>query len=360
MDMIEDLVALSHDPSPDKRRQLLRGVADMFLDDIETYTDRSLVLLTDVLTDLLKQVDETTRAEIAGRLSDAPNAGEALHLFLAYDDPDVAGPVLRNSRVLSDEALVDIAETKGQAHRLAIAMRDHLTETVTDTLISKGESPVLKAVTNNYGAAISDNSFMKLADHARSDDGLLDAMSYRADMPRQVADNVLSLMPEDARIRLGALLAADRDAVRPLMEKAADLTKRKKMGRALERLETKGLIRQIRDHEMNFDEVLLWLADRDRILDLALVLSEFSKVDEALATGAILKVNAAPVVILLRSLDVGEEAVKSLANLRCRRLNLPRTMADHMLDRWAELDEATAQRALRFTLARKSAQLDAA
>ena len=141
MDMIEDLVALSHDPSPDKRRQLLRGVADMFLDDIETYTDRSLVLFTDVLTDLLKQVDETTRAEIAERLSDAPNAGEALHLFLAYDDPDVAGPVLRNSRVLSDEALVDIAETKGQAHRLAIAMRDHLTETVTDTLISKGESP---------------------------------------------------------------------------------------------------------------------------------------------------------------------------------------------------------------------------
>ncbi len=185
-------------------------------------------------------------------------------------------------------------------------------------------------------------------------------MSFRADMPRQGADTILSLMPEDARIRLGALLAADRDAVRPLMEKAADLAKHKKMGRALERLETKGLIRQVRDHEMDFDQVIIWLADRDRILDLALVLSEFSKADEAVATGAILKVNAAPVVILLRSLNVGEDAVKSLANLRCRRLNLPRTMADHMLDRWAELDEATAQRALRVTLARKSAQLDAA
>ncbi len=358
--MIEDLVALSHDPAPEKRRELLRGVADLFLDDSETYSDRSLVLFTDVLTDLLQQVDENTRAEIAERLSDAPNAGEALHMFLAYDEVEVAGPVLRNSRHLSDEALVDIAEQKGQAHRLAIAMRETLTETVTDVLIAKGEAPVLRAVTSNFGAAISTHSFATLADHARSDDRLLDAMSYRADMPRQVADNVLNLMPEDARIRLAALLAADRDAVKPLMEKAASLTKRKKMGRALERLETKGLIRQVRSSEMTMSQVVKWLSDRDRILDLALVFSDFSRVDEAVATGAILKVNAAPVVILLRSLSVDEEGVRSVAQLRCRRLNLPKSMADHMVDRWAELDEATAQRALRFTLARRSAQLDAA
>jgi len=358
--MIEDLVALSYDPAPEKRRELLRGVADLFIEDSDAYTDRSLVLFTDVLTGLLKQVDDSTRAEIAERLSEAPNAGEALHLFLAYGEADVAAPVLRNSRHLTDEALVDIAASKGQAHRLAIAMREHLTETVTDALIDKGETPVLQAVTENFGALISDDAFAKLADHAKSDEKLLDAMSFRADMPRDVADSVLNLMPEDARIRLGALLAADRDAVRPLMEKAAELTRQKKMGRALERLETKGLIRQVREEEISLDEVLIWLAERERILDLALALSEFSKIEESLATGTILKVNATPIVVLLRSLGVGEGAVRSIANLRCRRLNLPRSMAEHLLARWSELDVDTAKRAMRFTVARMAAQLDAA
>lgn len=358
--MIEDLITISRDRSPAKRRELLRSIADLFLDDVETYSDRALVLFTEVLTDLLKQVDGQTRVEIADRLADAPESGEALHLFLAYDDPDVADPVLRKSTNLSDETLVDIASNRGQAHRLAIAMRAHLTKTVTDALIEKKEAPVLRAVTGNLGAEISRASFTTLAERARSDDKLLDAMSYRADMPRAVADDVMRLLPDDARIRLAALLAADYGAVRPLMEKAARLTRQKKMGRALERLETKGLIHQIRQKEMSLDQVVKWLSDRDRILDLSLVLGAFAGIDEGVATGAILKVNAAPVVILLRSLGVSEEAVGAVAELRCRRLNLPRTMADHMVDRWNELDGPAAQRALRFTLARNSAKLPAA
>lgn len=358
--MIEDLIALSHDPSPAKRRQLLRAVADMFLDDVDAYSDRALVLFTEVLADLLKQVDGQTRVEIAERLADAPDAGEALHLFLAYDDPDVAVPVLRKSVHLDDKTLVDIASTKSQAHRMAIAMRAHLTETVTDALIEKREAPVLRAVTSNFGAAISPDGFATIAEKAKSDSKLLDAMSYRADMPRPVADDVMRLLPEDARIRLAALLAADRGAVKPLMEKAARLARQKKMGRALERLETKGLIHQVRQNEISLDQVVKWLADHDRILDLSLVLGEFSGIDEGVATGAILKVNAAPAVILLRTLGVSKEAVQAVANLRCRRLNLPRSMAEHMVDRWAELDTPTAQRALRFTLARNSAKLPAA
>jgi hypothetical protein len=358
--MFEELVRPSHDPSPENRRLLLGNVADLFLDDAETYSDRLLVLFTDVLTGLLKQVDEHTRAEIAERLADAPNAGEALHLFMAYDEPDIAGPVLSRSAHLTDDKLIDIASRKSQAHRLAIAMRDSLTEAVTDVLIERGESPVLHAVTTNMGAQISTNSFTSLAHKAKGDTKLLNAMSYRADMPRQVADSILSLMPEDARIRLGALLAADRDSVKPLMEKAAVLTRQKKMSRALERLETKGLIHQVRENEIPLDQVVKWLADHDRILDLSLTLSDFSGIEEGIATGAILKVNAAPVVILLRSLDISEEAVRSVATLRSRRLHLPSTMSDPMVDRWLELDGPTAQRAMRFTLARKAAHLTAA
>lgn len=349
--MIDNLVQLSRDPSPARRRELLRSIADMFLEDVGAYNDRLLVQFTDVLTILLGQVDTRARTEFAERVSEAPHAGHALHCALANDNLDVATPVLRRSTLLDDETLVDIASRQSQGHLEAIATRDRLSAAVTEALVSYGESSVLRVVTGNFGAEISESSFVALADKAWDDRELLDAMSYRPDMPRKIAGHILELLPEESRMRLAALLAADRDAVRPLFRKAAALTKQKKLGRALERLETKGLMQQAHSGEITLDQVVCLLADKNRILDLALVLAEFANIEESMVTGAILKINAAPTVVLMRNLELGEDAVRAVANLRCRRLNLPNSMREHLIERWNELDVATARRAMHFTLA---------
>lgn len=355
-EMLDELVKLSRDPSPEKRRELLRSVTVLFLEDEKIYSDRALILFGEVLRGLLEQVDTEARSDIAGRIAEAPHAGQALHYFLAEGELDVAAPVLRVSTLLDDAILVDIASRKSQGHLEAIAMRDHLSITVTDILVERGDPPVLHAVTRNIGAEISVISFGKIATSAQDNEQLLEAMSYRPDMPNEIADRILHLLTEDAQVRLAALLAADREAVRPLIEQAAKLTKQKKLSRALERLETKGLVQQIRSGDKTLDEVVQWLADHDRVMDLALALGEHAGIDEAIITGAVLKVNAAPVVILVRSLELSEDTVRSVADLRCRRLNLPLTMQEHLLDRWRELDTPTAKRALRFTLVSRAAQ----
>jgi len=358
--MIENLVQLSRDPSPARRRELLRSIADMFLDEAEPYNDRLLVQFTDVLTILLKQVDTRARTEFAERVSEAPQAGHALHYALANDNLDVATPVLSRSTLLDDENLVEIASHRGQGHLEAIATRDRLSAAVTDALVAYGDNPVLRIVTGNFGAEFSQASFETLAEKATADSELLNAMSFRPDIPRKIADTILKLLPNDARMRLSALLAADPTAIRPLFRKAAALTKQKKLGRSLERLETKGLIQQVRKGDVSLDQVVCVLADKNRILDLALALSDFAKIEEALVTGAILKVNAAPVVVLLRALELNEEAVRAVANLRCRRLNLPNSMREHLLERWNELDAPSAKRAMRFTMESQALRQSAA
>ena len=349
--MIDDLIKLSRNPTPAGRRDLLRSLSDLFLDEVEPYSDRLLFLFADVLTELLKQVDTRTRSEFAERVAAAPHTGKAMHCRLAQDEIDVAGPVLRKSDLLDDDTLIDIAAHRGQSHLKAIAGRDSLTEAVTDILVEKGDLAVLQVVTENLGARFSEQGFCMLVDTASDDAQLMNALSYRADMPRVAADRILTMLPEEARARLSALISLDREAVSSIFSKAATLANKKKLGRALQRLEAKGLIQQIRFQDVSLNRVVISLAEGDRVLDLAMVLADFANVEESLVAGAVLRVNVAPVVVLLRTLDVSEDAVRSVANLRCRRLNLPSSMRDHMLKSWNELDTATAKRAMTFTMA---------
>lgn len=349
MNLIEELQTMQRQNDPGRRREMLSAFADLFFDSAEHYSDRLLVQYSDVLTDLLQRVDPETRAEIADRIADAPHASQALHLFLAQAELDVAAPVLRRSRHLGDEALVEIATRKTEGHRLAIAMREHLSEAVTDVLVEFGEPTVLQAVTLNLGAEISELSFGRLAQFAEDDEDLLEAMSHRPDLPRAAADRILRLLPAEARSRLATLLAADRDSVRPLLSQAAWVARQQRLDRALERLEAKGLIRQIAEGELPRDVVVKWLAGKDRVLDLALVFAELADFRESVMASCLLKADNGPLVVLIRSLDISEDAVRSIAMMRCRRLALPLSARDQLLARWKAIQPDTAKRAMRFT-----------
>ena len=61
----------------------------------------------------------------------------------------VAGSVLTGSNILQTSDLVEIASTKGQDHLLAISGRENLPEAVTDVIVDRGESRVIRKLANN-------------------------------------------------------------------------------------------------------------------------------------------------------------------------------------------------------------------
>src|ERR687888_282456 len=65
------------------------------------------------------------------------------------DEIEVAGPVLRESERLDNEALVANASTKSQAHLLAISQRRSIAENVTDVLVRRGNQEVVNSVARN-------------------------------------------------------------------------------------------------------------------------------------------------------------------------------------------------------------------
>ena len=78
---------------------------------------------------------------------------------LAWDDEiEVAGSVLAQSSRLGTETLVEIASQKGQEHLLAISGRADLPTAVTDVIVDRGESRVIRKLANNASAHFSEHA----------------------------------------------------------------------------------------------------------------------------------------------------------------------------------------------------------
>src|SRR5262249_32276552 len=87
--------------------------------------------------------------------------------------------------------LVDIAESKGQAHLLAISARARIAEPVTDVLLCCGDQDVLRSTAENRGARLSDAGFCTLVERAKTDGGLAEKVLLRPDIPPPLFHDLL-------------------------------------------------------------------------------------------------------------------------------------------------------------------------
>lgn len=79
---------------------------------------------------------EEARRQAVAALSRNPNVPEPVALFIASQPIGVAAPFLIGSPCLTDEMLMFIARTQGEAHARAIVRRENLSPTMIDTLVA--------------------------------------------------------------------------------------------------------------------------------------------------------------------------------------------------------------------------------
>lgn len=138
--------------SPGRRADTLRGVTDLFLNDASRLSEEQVVLFDDVIGRLIDEIEIKALIELGQRLAPVANAPvEVIRRLAHHDDVAVAGAVLVHSERLTDADLVAIAETRGQAHLLAMSSRKRLDEAVTDALVRLGNDAVLRKVAGNSG-----------------------------------------------------------------------------------------------------------------------------------------------------------------------------------------------------------------
>jgi uncharacterized protein (DUF2336 family) len=165
---MQDLLDLAHDKSVDGRSRLVQIVGDLFFDGTDVLSENERALMTDILRQLIHDVEMSVRRELADRLAGEFDAPPELVMALANDTIEVAHNILLNSDVLQDLELIEIIQHQSYEHHLAIAARSKVSEAVSDALVETDNPEVIVTLIENEGAEISDNTLEYLVNQSKT------------------------------------------------------------------------------------------------------------------------------------------------------------------------------------------------
>jgi uncharacterized protein (DUF2336 family) len=200
---LAELIALAHEPSSDKRRELLREVTDLFFaGPPEGHSAGEMHLFDGVLGALADEMEQEVRAELAGRMADASVAPRNLIRTLAAEDLGVSAPILSRSKALGEEDLVALAKHRGQAHLRVISSRDDLTTAVSDVIVERGDDTTLGALLGNKTAPLSRQASETVVDRATENPALHEAVIDRQDLPVDLLNEMYFVVEQRLRQRI--------------------------------------------------------------------------------------------------------------------------------------------------------------
>ncbi|MAK62737.1 MAG: hypothetical protein CMK09_17345 [Ponticaulis sp.] len=194
------LKELARDNSVEERRELLRSITDMFLAQSSSKSESECMLFDEVVGAVVKDMQSSVRAELAGKLakSDAP-VNKTLLSFAMDEDINVARPVLENSTQLTDDDLIKVVTSRTQEHILAITKRKGVSESVSGAIVDRGADHVIASLLDNSTAEIGRDSMEKVANKAINSDLLQKSFVGRDDVPLDLLNELVLVVEKDLR-----------------------------------------------------------------------------------------------------------------------------------------------------------------
>ncbi len=329
--MLNTLTRMPAEMSSESRRKLLNAVTDLFLLDTDP-SEESKDHYGDIALRSLPHLDGEGRREYADSVAATDRLPRQVAVTLANDsDSEVARLVLKLSPVLTDNDLAAIAVSQTQEHLAAIAERARLSEGVTDILVERGDSSVLRTVSGNEGAQFSDHGFDRLLQRGGEDTAVTEALARRSDLSPQRAQRVLRIVEQ----------------VTDQSERGQETETLAKQARQ-QRLEVKLLLSDLRAQTRTLDEVVTMLAEEDRAFHLAQVIATHAEVTNEQALRVLMQRDVSGIAVLARTLELGKESFHAMLELRARRLYFKAKDIEDDLKNYVQLDMATAERTMRF------------
>jgi uncharacterized protein (DUF2336 family) len=211
--LIPGLDEIVRNGDPKRLAEASRRIAELFLSGAANYRSDHIDLFDGVLLDLVPHTELAARADLAERLSYLANAPRGLIGQLAReDDVAIAGPLLRRSLVIDEQALIEIAGAKGQGHLLAMAERPALSSDLTDVIVRRGDRDVVRRAAGNAGALFSQAGYSTLIRRASHDSVLTLAVGQRADLSAPQLKDLLDGSIDIVRRRLLDVAKPERQA----------------------------------------------------------------------------------------------------------------------------------------------------
>ena len=196
---LQDLIDLAEEPSSTRRRELLREVTDLFFIAPDAHGPREMDLFDDVLLALSSEMESEVQAELSGRMADAERPPRVLLRTLAGSDIAVAEPLLRRSSALTEDDLLHVVTTQGQAHLRAVSGRAEVSSAISDVIVDRGDDHTLGVLLRNDRAELSRTASEKAVSRAAENPALHAAVVERQALPVDLLNEMYFMV--EARLR---------------------------------------------------------------------------------------------------------------------------------------------------------------
>lgn len=172
---------------PGKAREILtRRLADIVCLPSSRISPQERWIVGDLLFEVLRNSDSQERRRCARRLADIADAPAALVRMLACDSYEVAELLLERSSALTDFDLLEVVRIGSTDHRVAIARRDTVSETIAAALAATGEAPVITALLKNPRALLAPPTMEYIVSAAKEETAYARLVIKRLELrPRQ-------------------------------------------------------------------------------------------------------------------------------------------------------------------------------
>ncbi|WP_159009708.1 DUF2336 domain-containing protein [Bradyrhizobium sp. S69] len=347
--LLDELQATLAHGTVARRVETLRRVTDLFINGAVDYSDQQVELFDDVFQCLIQHIETSAKALLSQRLAPIDSAPPQTIRALAFDDLiEVAAPVLSLSERLDDEALIETARTKSQAHLMAISTRRVLSGAVTDILVMRGDDDVVQSTVNNPGAEFSERGFTRLVNRAEGDEDLATCVGLRPNIPRHLYLKLLAKASATVRARLETanpqqakeVPTAVREATRRARSAASALTRDTAIAHAL----VKSLYEDGRLDEHQVEA----FAEAGKFDEANAAIAALANVSVSIAENMMIETRSEGVMILAKVAGMSWSVVKSIINMRDDLSGGEPTDLGACKDTYERLRPSTAQQVLRF------------
>jgi uncharacterized protein (DUF2336 family) len=347
--LLDELQATLAHGTVARRVETLRRVTDLFINGAVDYSSEQIGLFDDVFQCLMHLIETSAKALLANRLAPIDTAPPHTVRALAFDDLiEVAAPVLSRSERLDDDALIETARSKSQAHLMAISTRRVLSGAVTDVLVLRGNDEVIQNTVNNPGAEFSERGFTRLVNRAEGDDDLATCVGLHPTIPRHLYLKLIAKASATVRARLeaanpqqaGDVPTAVREATRLARSAPSAVTQQTTIAHAL----VKSLYEDGRLDEQQVEA----FAEAGKFDEANAAIAALANVSVSIAENMMVETRAEGVMILAKVSGMSWATVKAIIDMRDDLSETERTDLQACKDTYERLRPSTAQQVLRF------------
>src|SRR6202040_3033966 len=315
--LLDELQATLAHGTVARRVETLRRVTDLFINGAVEFSDDQIALFDDVFQCLMHHIETSARALLSNRRAPVDRAPPLTVRALAFDDLiEVAAPVLSQSQRLDDEALIETARNKSQAHLMAISTRRVLSGAVTDVLVLRGNDEVIQSTVNNPGAEFSERGFTRLVSRAEGDDDLVTCGGPRPPMPRHLSLKLIAKASATVRARLEAANPPMAGDVSTAVREATRLARSAPSAVTQETAIAHALVKSLYEDGRLDEHQVAAFAEAGKFDEANAAIAALANVPVSIAENMMVETRAEGVMILAKISGMSWSTVRAIINMR--------------------------------------------